>query len=103
SEAEMADIAMPELLGAEPFERARLHIAPVLEGESQLFQRELIDRDGRPVHMLISCIPDRVDGVVRGFLVLMSDISEIKRAELRLQEVNGELMLSRDKAEAANR
>ena len=38
-----------------------------------------------------------------GLLVLVSDISQLKQAELRLQAVNEELTGARDRAEAANR
>jgi len=75
----------------------------VLAGESKQVQRVLVANDGRVLHGLVTVTPDVVDGVVRGFLALVSDITEIKQAELRLREVNAALMDSRDKAEAANR
>jgi CheY-like chemotaxis protein/nitrogen-specific signal transduction histidine kinase len=40
---------------------------------------------------------------VAGIFVLLSDISEAKQAELRLQAMNEQLVAARDRAEAANR
>jgi signal transduction histidine kinase/CheY-like chemotaxis protein len=40
---------------------------------------------------------------VRGFFVLVSDVTELKETELHLQELNDELKLARDRAEAASR
>ena len=104
SEGEMHDVSAAELLGAQRMaENASTHIPAVLAGRPQHFQRLLHAADGRTMHVLASYIPDLIDGEVRGFLVLCSDISVIKQAELRLTEVNAELVLSRDRAEAASR
>lgn len=63
------------------------HIEGALRGEPQLFEREIPDPlGGPPRQSLTNYIPDVVDGVVRGFFVLVSDISAIKRAELALKE-----------------
>ena len=40
---------------------------------------------------------------MRGFFVLVSDVSELKETELHLQRLNEELVAARDKAEAASR
>jgi PAS domain S-box-containing protein len=100
---EMDGIALHDLVG--PDRLADLHalLPALLRGEPQKVQRGFRRPDGQLVHALASHIPDVVDGEVRGFLLLVSDITEIKQAELRLQEANTELVLSRDKAEAANR
>ena len=78
-------------------------IAAALRGEPQQFQRLVRGRDGEARHSIVSYIPDSVDGRPRGFLALALDIDEIKRAELELQRVNAELVVSRDNAESANR
>jgi PAS domain S-box-containing protein len=104
SESEILGITATELLGSDRLaENESAFIPRVLQGEPQQFQRLLRSADGRSMHGLANYIPDRIDGEVRGFLVLVSDISDIKQAELRLQEANAELVLSRDRAEAANR
>ncbi len=80
-----------------------LEILPdLLRGERRQFHRQRTDAHGNLIYGLITCIPDSVGDEVRGFLVLVLDITEIKQAELRLIEANAELVASRDKAEAAN-
>ncbi|MEK8051735.1 response regulator [Ideonella sp. DXS22W] len=58
-------------------------------------------------HALAHLVPDRspVEGAeagVRGLFVVLSDISAVKQAELRLQELNEALVQARDRAEAAS-
>ncbi len=103
SEAEMDGIELKDLLDADRLAQNLKILPAAMRGESQHFQSLLHAADGRQRHGLASYIPDVLDGEVRGFLVLVSDITEIKQAELRLQEANAELVLSRDRAEAANR
>jgi len=63
------------------------YIEGALRGEPQEFEREIPDPTGGPPRQsLANYIPDIVEGVVRGFFVLVSDISEIKRAQFALEE-----------------
>ena len=78
-------------------------LAEVLAGESRQAQRLLVSAHGKVLHGLVTFTPDLVDGRVQGFLALVSDITEVKHAELQLRDANAALMVSRDKAEAANR
>ena len=75
-----------ELLG--PLYELNLpHIEAALAGQAQEFEREIPDPAGGPArHSLANYIPDVADGVVRGFVVLVTDISKRKRFELALQE-----------------
>lgn len=77
---------LSELLG--PLYKLNLpYIEGVLRGEPQEFEREIPDPAGGPVrYSKINYLPDIVDGVVHGFFVLVSDISDIKRAQLALRE-----------------
>jgi len=74
-----------ELLG--PLYELNLpYIEGALRGEAQEFEREIPDpQGGPPRHSLASYVPDVVDGVVQGFFVLVSDVSELKRVELEQQ------------------
>lgn len=76
-----------ELLGP-IYELNRPFIEGALRGEPQEFEREIPDpAGGSSRHSLASYLPDiAADGVVRGFYVLVTDISAIKRAKLALQE-----------------
>ncbi len=103
SQREMDGITLVELLGSERMAQDEAMLRRIFQGEPQRFQRVRRDASGRLTHGLASYIPDVVDGEVRGYLVVVSDISEIKQAELNLQQANAELVLSRDKAEAASR
>jgi len=63
------------------------YIEGALRGEPQKFEREIPSPSGGPPrHSLANYIPDFDGGVVRGFFVIVTDISEIKRAELALKE-----------------
>jgi PAS domain S-box-containing protein len=103
SEPEMDGIAMADLLDGERLAEIRQVLPEVLCGQSRHFQRTLAGPDGSTIHGMVNYIPDLVDGQVRGLLMLVSDITEIKQTELELQQANAELVLARDMAEAANR
>ena len=51
----------------------------------------------------VEYIPDQHEGVARGFLLVSTDVSDTKQAELQLQQATAELGSARDRAEAANR
>ena len=103
SSAELAGIHMRELLGQELFDVYAHHVDGVLAGRPQSFERDLLDPAGQVCHTWTNYIPDVDDGGgVRGFFVLASDVSELKRTELRLHELNEQLVRARDKAEAAS-
>jgi two-component system sensor histidine kinase/response regulator len=103
SEREMDGVALQELLTPELLEDVMKFVPSVLRGVPHRCQLERHRPDGRTVHGIAIYIPDSVDGVVRGFLALVTDITEVKQAELRLQQANAELVLARDSAEAASR
>ncbi|MDN2697733.1 PAS domain-containing protein [Janthinobacterium sp. SUN073] len=103
SSAELAGIHMRELLGQELFDVYAPHVEGVLAGRPQSFERDLLDPTGQVCHTWTNYIPDVDDsGGVRGFFVLASDVSELKRTELRLHELNEQMVRARDKAEAAS-
>ena len=103
SSAELAGIHMRELLGPELFDVYAPHVEGVLAGRPQSFERDLLDPTGQVRHTWTNYIPDIDDGGgVRGFFVLASDVSELKRTELRLHELNEQMVRARDKAEAAS-
>jgi PAS domain S-box-containing protein len=75
------------------------HIEAALRGEPQEFEREIPDPAGGPSrHSLANYIPDIVAGVVRGFFVLVTDISAIKRAQIELRESEERFRLTLDEA-----
>jgi PAS domain S-box-containing protein len=77
----------------------RPYIEAALRGEPQEFERQIPDPAGGPVrHSLANYIPDAVDGVVRGFFVLVTDISTVKRTELALRESEERFRLTLEEA-----
>ncbi|WP_219118838.1 PAS domain-containing protein [Janthinobacterium sp. UMAB-56] len=103
SSAELAGIHMRDLLGQKLFDVHAPHVEGVLAGRPQSFERDLLDPAGQVCHTWTNYIPDVDDsGGVRGFFVLASDVSELKRTELRLHELNEQMVRARDKAEAAS-
>jgi PAS domain S-box-containing protein len=74
-------LTIEELIGPELFPTVRPYVERVLEGERQEFDRTLIDPEGNTRFTHASYIPDVVDGEVRGFSVLVSDITPRRLAE----------------------
>ncbi len=71
-------IPMVQLLGADMFERNRPYIEGALRGERQKFERSIPRPDGMGSrHSLANYLPDIVNGEVRGFYVIVHDITDI--------------------------
>lgn len=89
---------MSELLG--PLYWLNLpYIEGALRGEPQEFEREIPDPGGGPPRQSLACyIPDVVGGAVRGFFVVVSDVTSVKRAERALRESEERFRLTIDEA-----
>jgi two-component system, sensor histidine kinase and response regulator len=92
-----------EVLGAEHLAKRWPRIEAVLAGEMQVFEREEPGPDGRVHTTWVHYHPERRDGEVVGFFVLVHDITELKEAQRQLQVLNNSLAQARDAADAANR
>jgi len=99
---QMRGIRIQDLMGEELFKRNEPFMRAALAGERQRFERTLTKADGSIGYTWAHYIPDRVDGQVRGFFVLVSDITELKLAQLQLEAVNAELQARTAEAEAAS-
>ena len=100
---EVAGRTMAEVKGDAYYARVRQYVEHALRGDFQQFEREIIKPSGEVGYLWTHYIPDLHDGEVSGFFVMSTDITAVKRAELRLQQLNDELTVSRDRAEAASR
>jgi PAS domain S-box-containing protein len=68
------------------FERNRARVEAALRGEPQRFECTIAGKNGAPSrHCLANYVPDVVDGKIRGFFVVTSDVSELKEAQLAFE------------------
>jgi PAS domain S-box-containing protein len=89
--AEILGTPMRELPDGALLAAIQPQIEKVLTGEPQRFERASSKADGSTGHSWVHDIPDRDGDTVRGFVVLVSDITELKEAQLRLEESNERL------------
>ena len=99
---EMLGIRIQDLLGPELFALNEPYIRGALRGQAQNFQRTLVKSDGTTGYTMAAYIPDVVEGRVQGFYVMVSDISQIKQAELDVLALNATLQDARQQADAAS-
>ena len=83
---QMRGMHIRDVLGPDLFEQNRGHIERALAGERQSFDREIPKPNGEVAYTQASYIPDIAGGVVRGFFVLVTDITERHRIEAALHE-----------------
>lgn len=81
---QMRGISIQELMGEELFRRNEPYIRAALRGERQDFERTLTKADGSTGYTWAQYVPDIEGGLVKGFFVLVSDISRLKRVEMDL-------------------
>jgi len=105
---------MVELLGEERSAWFRPFVEGALRGESQQMERRIEHADGHCSEAWIHFIPDLEQDAepqestshqppkVRGFFVLVTDVSALKQAQLRLQELNLVLLERSEQAQSAN-
>ena len=70
-----------DVLGPQLFAQNEPYIERALAGEPQLFDRTIVDTRGVSRYTQASYIPDTADGAVRGFFVLVTDITPRREAE----------------------
>lgn len=83
--ADLIGHSMRELLGP-IYEKNLPYVEGALRGEPQQFEREIPDPMGGPArHSFAVYTPHVVDGEVKGFVVLVSEITEQKKVENELR------------------
>ncbi|MBC7699842.1 PAS domain-containing sensor histidine kinase [Aquabacterium sp.] len=71
-----------EVLGEAIFELNRPLIEATLRGQPQRYERPLVKPGSEAtLNIQVNLVPDLVEGQVKGFFVLLSDITQIKQAE----------------------
>ncbi len=100
--AEMSGIRMQDLMGKELFRKNETFIHEVLSGKMLHFERTLTKPNGEIGYTWAHYIPDMDGGNVCGFYVLVSDVTELKLVQLKLEETNRILEQRTREAESAN-
>ena len=103
SDRTIVGLSRAALFGHPDDEANEMSFATALGGAPQHFESDVINRLGERRMVWVHYVPDWQDKRVVGLFVLVSDTSVIKQAELRLQALNDQLTIARDRAEAANR
>jgi len=74
-----------DLLGPKLFAMNHPYMLKALAGERQVFERIVPGPGGVERHSLAEYIPDTVDGEVRGFLVQVTNVTELKETQAALR------------------
>ena len=86
SPEQMKGINIRDLLGDELLGKNAPYIAAVMRGERQHFERTLIKPDGSAGYTWTQYIPDIDGDNINGFFVLVTDVTDLKKAEESLTE-----------------
>ena len=82
----MPDMHMREVIGEERYRLNLPYIEGALRGEKQVFERLIMAPDGKQVrHSLAEYLPDAVDGKIKGFFAIVTDVSSITEAQIALR------------------
>ncbi|ESQ81499.1 ATP-binding protein [Asticcacaulis benevestitus] len=99
---EVLGMQLQVLLGQELFALNRSFIMGALTGAKQAFERTLVTPKGDARYTWSQYLPDVDDsGTVRGFYVLVTDVTPLKLKEFALEEANAALIIAREKADVA--
>lgn len=81
---QLMGLPMREVLDEDLYARSLPYAEAALRGEPQTFESRFPAADGqRGLHLLTHYLPDVVDGEVRGFYVLMHDVTELEESRQR--------------------
>jgi PAS domain S-box-containing protein len=100
--SQMHGMHIRDLLGPKIYQLNLPYIRGALAGESQLFNRTLVDTHGRTRYTQASYIPHLIGKRVEGFFVLVTDISERVRAEEALAESTANTALLHERQRIAS-
>jgi PAS domain S-box-containing protein len=90
---------MREMLGEAAWVELQPHVERALAGEEVVFERRIVKGEGQERDVRVAYIPDRGSGGrVRGFVALVTDVSEMRGAERALRA--SERMLAESQAAA---
>jgi PAS domain S-box-containing protein len=85
-------LSLREFLGEDHFNRNLPYLQGVFRGEPQSFEAVLPTPEGGHRHTWCNYIPDMADGKARGFFVVASDITAVKKAEEEKLHLEAQLL-----------
>jgi PAS domain S-box-containing protein len=103
TQEQMRGIHIREMMSDELFSKNEPFINAALQGKYQRFERTLTKADGSTGYTLTHYIPDIKDDQICGFIVLVSDVTELKQTQFKLEQLNNELVIKTVEAESATR
>ena len=74
-----------EVLGTHQFAAVLSHLKAALDGEPQVFEREILNALGEPRQLQATYVPDVVNGEVVGVFALLVDITDRHQAALEVE------------------
>jgi diguanylate cyclase (GGDEF)-like protein/PAS domain S-box-containing protein len=83
---QMRDIRMQDMMGEELFRKNEPFVRAALAGERQHFERTLVKVDGSIGYTWAQYIPDTDGDRVKGFYVLVTDVTDLKKAQMALAD-----------------
>ncbi|WP_320533953.1 response regulator [Robbsia andropogonis] len=92
---------LPDLLGLDLYTQNIPHVEGVLAGQPQTFEREIVTPNGTKV-AIAHYLPDKIDGEVRGFFVIVHDVTELSQQRAELSDALHTNQLQKDMLRAAN-
>jgi PAS domain S-box-containing protein len=102
SAEEMKGIHLRDLLGEELLQKSLPFLQVALRGEPIEFLRATPESDGKATYLRAEYVPDIAGDQVLGIFGLFSDITELKAAQIQLEQLNHQLNLRTLQAEAAS-
>lgn len=85
SKEQMVGTSIMDIMGEELFKMNEHLIRDAMRGIPQTFERTLARSDGKIRNLLARYVPNNEAGQVKGFFVLVSDVTELKTTQLELE------------------
>ena len=78
---QMHGLHLRDVFGDQAYEEDLPYIEAALQGRPQLYSRTVVDAAGQRREVQVNCVPDVWEGVIQGFYVLITDITDKVAAE----------------------
>lgn len=91
---EIKGLHISKVLGAKLYETNLPYMKLAMQGHTQTFERDIPLPTGEVRHTHAHYIPNFENGRIRGFFVVVNDISDIKKAEMEKEQLYKRLIIS---------